>query len=792
MTESHNLSRLDRDLIEQLQPLTAADLTVYYPFFANTFPLAMHLSQALSLARGKGHPVQARAEQIPWSTPIQQLLGPIPSENGAAVFYATEGDVSRLPGLFQHSVGIYQPRSMFLDRTLLAESVARRADKKIEYLNLSKLLAGRTYVDVHSDIPAQAVAILAAHGLTQEQTLRFPGSDLRHAGTEMKPLEDDSLRHLSDSIRLYIYGGPLTAYLRRKSRRFIEIRIPPSTARGHVSEFGTVVCTNSQSEDVQRALKHYHERLFSAAAHEAPDEFWAVCTAYNRRSRAQLHRSSFLSAREFIKCLNEHSNDDRPTATLAASRPTNQPTTVASEAPLPIVLLGCGKLAIGLVLPSIRDNVPVLVVQVNRPAREVDWTRLSRRNTVRLRSAASPESTFYDQQFDVVGADRVLNGGVQWSSTRRALVIVKDWDEALRIADVGRIVVTALGDGLAEFGAAASRQALSGARKTLLLFENSVDALAGVKAVDQRYERHHVLCDRICSSRTEDPDGRTITVSSELYGELIVPSGFAALFKEDAALSAFAGSASDLGPGGDWSETASDLRQTVAIATVIRTIDGEFQEELYHRRKRWLMNSIQYALALLTVESFFGLGLKLEENNKMPVFLAEALLDRAGSRGLALCIEVLVHCQIGRMLLEPSNKGDSEDPLVKRVMVDASPLAIYENLRLFVDVNRRRIGAVSDAIDRLVAIKVRKNPFDRGSATERKNERKELEERIRKDMKRFLEHIYEPFEFFADGTAVPALRALDVPFPFSQDDIRMAETSIKAAQPRVLQHLIGA
>jgi hypothetical protein len=114
----------------------------------------------------------------------------------------------------------------------------------------------------------------------------------------------------SNTLRLFLYGAPLTSYLRRKRQRYIPFKV--ETLEGAEASFRTVMVITGATKKVRaiirRAVARYHNHLYSAAGVEQENQhnFRAVQYNYNRVARLLQHRSSFLSSFDYAECLSVH------------------------------------------------------------------------------------------------------------------------------------------------------------------------------------------------------------------------------------------------------------------------------------------------------------------------------------------------------------------------------------------------------------------------------------------------------------------------------------------------------
>lgn len=744
MSESRtNLTALDKELANLLRPLVDAKVELQYPFFANTFPLAFHLAHSAGQSDSEPRP---RIEAIPWNKPIDEILR---ASTGVLLFYATEEDKDRLA---QQVIPVqacdYVPGHVFVDQSPHAENLFSANGRKLsDGTQLTKLLAGRCYLDVHSDIPMQAAAILDAIGFPLQNTYGVQPDQVNVVGPP-----------LADSIRIYVYGGPLTAYLEAQPEEFLRLAIPEEVRARCPKRFNTYICIRPVTERALEApLAEYHRRLYEEVVADNQVGFVAVYDAYNRIARRRQDPAVFPHVGAFVECLRRHCSLDRPTATAKVARPAPSAGEGAPLAPptdLAFMLFGCGDLALGLVLPALEYDRPVAVVQVVTDSSKFDWETVRAWSEVRM-----PRLPANHARFTVLQASSLSDSTVQLP--RRALVLADDWSEALRLVSRAGYLGTSLRGGLADLCQAIKSHAGQLPRIPILLFENKVeDKDRNVdyrKDLSERFDTYHVLCDRICFGRSVDHDNEGISLVREEYGEIVVGHGVAGVFSSDWSRKRFDGRPEDLGPVTGWNDDVmGDRDPRGAISLCLLDNSDAAVHDLYHRRKRWLVNSTHYALAILAIEALREMGISYEP---MPMSYAYEALRLSRRSDLRNTLAVLIECQIGRMLLAPGPKG--QGPLVDDVLRQSCALAIYENLRLLTVAVQRRCERVTDGMRRIIS----PEPGE-----------------IWSELEKSTEHL-EGLWFFKDAPAnINRVRELGVPFRFCKEDILIAERTLNQAE----------
>ena len=741
---------MDCQLIDTLQPVSEAGAALYYPFFANTYPIAFHFMHAARTPRSDGTAAISHIRQIPWGTPIDWIIKSATEKGYPALFYATEHDAGqRTKDILNKEVCIYQPGWIFTEQSPHALDVAA-THQDFNSSTVAWLLDGRRHIDVHTDIPEQARAILAALEITAERYDLHITDEA--ANRNMLPCQPSS-----GSANLYFYGGPLTAYLRRKHLRYVPFRLPPDLAGKQRGLFSTHICITPKVEDLLDALVSYHATLFNEARTLNVDAFWALCNGYNRSARSQQQRATFNSAREYVECLRDHL-ETRPAAPpdVVTQQLVQRPTHSLS-------LFGCGNLSIGLVLPALRRDISITIIQVLREPNggSVDWSRVASLGRLKLRawSDASIQDN-YHEEFEVIKSRDVIAKGAQWRPPRRSIVLADTWENALRVGAHSNCLGTSLGDGLAPFASAVREGGVGGgAKRSLLLFENSV--APNIKQVlEGAFDAQHIVCDRICTGREPSSDYWSLATTNEPFGEFVATPAIRALdlFEQDVLDAPCTGQPADLGP----STSAS------GHSPVFKTVQNELQLLAYKNRKRFLMNGIHYVLTLLAAQSCKDR--KIKRFHEVPVFLAEALLDKASNLQLRSSINVFVECQIVRLMLEPA-PNDLAQTLLKKAFSQYEPIAVYEHLRLFAEFNRTRIGGVTDLLKRLIQPDTSKRP---------------------KEFDRFREHVSTLAECFQAPGMFDRIRKAGLPFRFSQRDVALAVEVLKESEQSVYGLQLGS
>lgn len=309
------LAEWENRAIECLQPLAVCRSTVCFPFFANTLPLAFHYQLACQRAGAEVASIDERIQLYEWGQQRGILQKHLETDQSSPlVCYASAVEIQDLATVLRVDLGTYTPGSVFTDMRLalwrkrLALTENGGHPELIEFSQIAPFIAEScAHVEVFSDITPQAKALL-------EQPFNVGvgrGPVVHFVGDGMASLFDD--RHVSgQSVRVFLYGGPMTLYMRRKRTRYIPFAI---SAQHLGAQFQTVVAISAK-DDARRAIhdavERYHTLLGDAAATElnAPNSevagFRAIQYYYNRLARMLAHRSSFPSSLEYARCIVEH------------------------------------------------------------------------------------------------------------------------------------------------------------------------------------------------------------------------------------------------------------------------------------------------------------------------------------------------------------------------------------------------------------------------------------------------------------------------------------------------------
>ncbi|GMV20764.1 MAG: hypothetical protein AMXMBFR57_07130 [Acidimicrobiia bacterium] len=282
------LSPLDESLAETLRPLVQVEAKVEVPFFANTFPLAFHYWCSWRLA-GRAGVVPVRF--IDWTEPWFR------SASKLTVGYVSESNATEMP---RTPVTTYLPRWVFAEFSPAAVALRGKSDK---FRDIVGLLVGQRRVEVYSDIPEQAKSV--CESILEGRTFSLMEPDC--------PGIFDVPQTVDRTVRLFMYGGPLSTYFLRKHKWYVPFALdsPADMAASVAGKFKTLAALarteGHETEVLTKTLASYHQQLYSAA--KDTGEHWQLRSAqefYNRASIVRQHRSSFLSPEEFARCLSDH------------------------------------------------------------------------------------------------------------------------------------------------------------------------------------------------------------------------------------------------------------------------------------------------------------------------------------------------------------------------------------------------------------------------------------------------------------------------------------------------------
>jgi hypothetical protein len=305
-------SELDKELIRRLSPLRTHEAVVHFPFFANTFPLAFHYFCRLKDGGATEDQINRKIKLILWGD--ERHLIEDKEQQLPLIVYSTTSAIENIRYLDKVHVTNFLPKLVFSEFNLRAWNASGLAKKHHEpaQKQFKDVMAAFVnedafeFYEVFTEIPDQAKALFEQlfKGLNLEL-----GKDYDVIGTkDAKWLFDET--HLErNTLRLFLYGAPLTSYFDRKRQRYIPFNVKLDGAK---KSFETVVAIKgnpAERKAIHKAIDDYHTLLYEAANEEREADrqsFRAVQFHYNRVARLLQHRSSFPSSQEYAKCLADH------------------------------------------------------------------------------------------------------------------------------------------------------------------------------------------------------------------------------------------------------------------------------------------------------------------------------------------------------------------------------------------------------------------------------------------------------------------------------------------------------
>jgi hypothetical protein len=291
----------DKTLVDILSPMARSPSKLQLLFFANTFPLAYHYAFALRLHNKK---------------PKDFIrFGAWKQEDDVEIYYSNVRIAA--PGREFVPITTFKPKWAFVPLTLgisriwkglaAPQGEARRggatAWSLMECLHGAKRVGFncvRIYAELQ-DLGEYLKRLMASSPFPDPIIYDAQGSN----GASMLPIFDCGTPQ-SNVLRLFIYGGSLSSYLRRKEARYVALSLPEERdANGMMKTY--VACPLAWAD----VLEEYHTALYEAAVDYPKEEaecppFFTVYRGYNDVAWLLQHRSSFNNADEFARCLHDH------------------------------------------------------------------------------------------------------------------------------------------------------------------------------------------------------------------------------------------------------------------------------------------------------------------------------------------------------------------------------------------------------------------------------------------------------------------------------------------------------
>lgn len=195
------------------------------------------------------------------------------------------------------------------------------------------------------------------------------------------------------------------------------------------------------------------------------------------------------------------------------------------------VHFGAGKLGIGAVLPSLRVDIPLVVVQKARESGgDINWAKVEVHSRVLLCNSAE---TRIDEQIQLRTGPYhkwfkcVRLHWSQWDATKDMLpntndnpllLIVDHFKQAAPFLKLASSISCSLASGQADFAELLSECEPNENGVPVLAFENTIDRSLKENG---NWTISHVITDRICSSRESRDSSRCIRVQNEKYLSII-------------------------------------------------------------------------------------------------------------------------------------------------------------------------------------------------------------------------------------------------------------------------------
>jgi hypothetical protein len=303
------LTNWDQKMVAHLSSIAKLDKPpgMQLLFFANTFPLAYHYALALKMKNLN-----------PDKYIHVGLWNQIKDYDG--IFYTNDPKKADKAGKCSSPVTVFNPRWAFVPRTLSISRIwdalpASEVDGVSEYApqarDLVPFLNGAkeekyTQVWIYTELKdlGDLVSVQARSMFPQHKVFFWEDGSGRLPAFETSSAEQDVLR-------LFVFGGPLSSYLLRKTKRYLPLALPNGP------DFGKTLLSSMKlfvagSDETINALEQYHNDLYNKSlsrrgkdTSECPP-FFTVYRAYNELAWLLQHRSSFKDADEFAQCLKQH------------------------------------------------------------------------------------------------------------------------------------------------------------------------------------------------------------------------------------------------------------------------------------------------------------------------------------------------------------------------------------------------------------------------------------------------------------------------------------------------------
>ena len=297
-------------MVSLLDPLVECDRPprLQFLFFANTFPLIYHYALALFYKR---HPV---SEYIHWGT-----WGDVTTAGNSPMIYYSNYITSQQACA---PVTLFKPTYVFTPLSLTTSHIIKNLKSKDVHndsgLSLERFLsAARNYfseLHIMSEIHDLGLFVsdISSNYFKNIQVLSMSNDFSSNPHVYIPGLNNFPG---ADILRLFVYGGSLSSYLKRKNKRYLCLGVTDrrnGADRNSLAKLQTFIVAPVPYID---ALSAYHDTLYSAAKrcmqpnnfeNNKCQPFTSVYRCYNEISLLLQHRSSFNDFYEFAQCLDEH------------------------------------------------------------------------------------------------------------------------------------------------------------------------------------------------------------------------------------------------------------------------------------------------------------------------------------------------------------------------------------------------------------------------------------------------------------------------------------------------------
>lgn len=301
--------KFDQAQQDLLQPLLDANVKLYFPFFANTFPIGFHYFQLLekvSIASIKQH-----LDFHFWASGIPER-----KSGETTAFYTTENSLSKeikelksggKNGTFIYKIPItlYQPKWIFTQYSSFIQRYGENQGDKWSFCDrfVSAIDGEYEKFELFTDIPQQAEFIKTRFknwGVNQEKVEIIGSLD-----SILNVAHKVSLKVL----RLYFCGAPATSMMLRNRARFIGLKLPENLFDGFpdMKTYFVIISDKEldNSDEVIDNVRNYHRDLFESAKkkhHALINILWA----FNQFTQVNQLNYEFPDSESYANCLTQH------------------------------------------------------------------------------------------------------------------------------------------------------------------------------------------------------------------------------------------------------------------------------------------------------------------------------------------------------------------------------------------------------------------------------------------------------------------------------------------------------